>query len=153
MKKRVLLFLGIPVLLLSTACSAQSKTADAITTLSSPDAVVENFYSEYLSYFEDPETGNFRDPLSARMYANRSYFTQDLIDDIDNVVASFSTGGAYDPILCAQDIPDYITFDTPYVSDGQIMFMIEDNFEDHYFFVHLKQESDGWKIDTINCNF
>lgn len=153
MKKKVLIFLGIPVLLLSTACSARSKTVDATTTLSSPDAVVESFYSDYLSYFEDPETGNFRDPLSDRMYANRSYFTQELIDEIDGVVASFSDMAAYDPILCGQNIPDFITFDTPYVGAGSIMFMIEDSFEDHYFFVHLKQESDGWKIGTINCDF
>ncbi len=153
MKKKVYLFLGITIFLLCTACSTQSRTMDAASTINSPDAVAENFYSEYLSYFEDPETGDFRDPLSDRIYANRSYFTQELIDEIDGIVASFSTGGAYDPVLCAQNIPDYITFDTPYVSAGRVMFMIEDNFEDHYFFVHLEKENDGWKIDTINCDF
>jgi hypothetical protein len=153
MKKKVLIYLSIFILLLSVACSARSKTVDAATVLSSPDAVVENFYSDYLSYFEDPETGDFRDPLSDRMYANRSYFTQELIDETDGIVASFSEGGAYDPILCGQNIPDFITFDTPYVGAGSIMFMIEDSFEDHYFFVHLEKESDGWKIDTINCDF
>jgi hypothetical protein len=152
MKKKILLFLSITIFLLSAGCNTQSKTADAATTTSSPDAVVENFYSDYLSYFEDPETGGFRDPLSARMYANRNYFTQELIDEIDGIVASFSEGGAYDPILCAQNIPETITFDTPYVGAGSIMFMIEDNFEDHYFFVHLEKESDGWKIGTINCD-
>ncbi len=153
MKNKVLILSAISVFLLSAGCSAQSKAVNTGSEVSSPDAVVENFYSEYLSYFEDPETGDFRDPLSDRIYANRSYFTQELIDEIDGIVASFNTGGAYDPILCAQNIPDYITFDTPYVSAGRVMFMIEDNFEDHYFFVHLEKENDGWKIDTINCDF
>jgi hypothetical protein len=68
-------------------------------------------------------------------------------------VASFSEGGAYDPILCAQNIPDYITFDKPYIRAGYATFMIETSFEDHSFFVHLEKESDGWKTSTINCDF
>jgi hypothetical protein len=152
MKKKVLVFFVIAVLFLSVGCSSKTSTTNG-TDFSSPDAVVENFYSDYLSYFEDPESGDFRNPLKDRMYANRSYLTQELIDEIDSTVASFSEMAAYDPILCGQNIPDYITFDTPYVSAGRVMFMIEDNFEDHYFFVHLEKESDGWKIDTINCDF
>lgn len=151
MKKNALLFFVAAVLFLTVGCSSKTNTANG-TGFSSPDAVVENFYSDYLGYFEDPESGDFRNPLKDRMYANRSYFTQDLIDEIDNTVASFSDMAAYDPILCGQSIPDYITFDTPYVSAGRVMFMIKDSFEDHYFFVHLEKESDGWKIDTINCD-
>lgn len=152
MKNIILIFCGIAALLLSARCSAQLKEAN-INGMNSPEAVVENFYADYLSYFEDPETGDFRSPLSDRMYADRNYLTQDLIDEIDGIVASFSEGGAYDPILCAQNIPDYITFDKPYIRAGYATFMIETSFEDHSFFVHLEKESDGWKTSTINCDF
>jgi hypothetical protein len=153
MKKKVFVFLVVLFLVLSTACNSKANAADTTATTSSPAAVVTNFYSEYLSYFEDPETNAFRSPLASRIYANRNYFTQESIDKIDGIMASFSGGGAYDPILCAQNIPEYITFDTPYVSAGRVMFMIGDNFEDHHFSVHLTKESDGWKIDAINCDF
>ena len=145
------------IVLLTSACSTTSKTEIQSTstsaTLYSAEAIVEAFYSDYLSYFEDPATGSFRNPLADRMYANHAYFSQDLINTIDTIIASFDEAGAYDPILCAQNIPDYITFGQPIINAGKATFMIETNFESHYFFVHLNKEADGWKINTINCGF
>ena len=144
------------VVLLISACSTASKTeipaAPTSPTLYSAEAIVEAFYSDYLNYFEDPATGSFRNPLADRMYANRAYLTQDLINTIDSIIASFDDMGAYDPILCAQNIPDYITFGQPIINAGKATFMIETSFDSHYFFVHLNKEADGWKIDTISCN-
>ena len=132
------------VVLFTSACStarkAEIQSSSTSSTLFSAEAVVEGFYSDYLNYFQDAVSGSFRNPLADRMYANHAFFSQDLINTIDTIIASFDEAGAYDPILCAQNIPDYVTFGQPIISGGKVTFMIETNFENHFFFVHLIKE-------------
>jgi len=153
----MLLLLTAAFLLATSGCSKSSNQAATTTndqsnnsTLSA-EAAMESFFSDYLDYFEDPDTGAFRNPLADRVFTNRHYVTQYFIDQIDDTIASFNTGGAYDPIVCGQSVPDYITFNDPLVSPGMVTYMIKTNFEAQYFFVHLVKEADGWKINTINC--
>ncbi len=152
MKNKILFLTGILVCLLGVGCSVKTTTtATSNTEIQSPEAVLINFYSDYLSYFTDPKTGDFRDPLADRIYDNRTYLTQNLIDTIDSTIASF-TVGAYDPILCGQSTPDFIIPGDAYVMTGRVMYYVKDSFETHSFFVYLEKESDGWKIDKIDCN-
>jgi len=155
--RKIFILLTTAFLLATSGCSKSSNQAATnandqsnASTLSA-EAAMEGFFSDYLDYFEDPDTGAFRNPLADRVFANRHYVTQDFIDKIDETIASFDSGGAYDPIVCGQDVPDYITFDDPLVSPGMVTYMIKTNFEDQYFFVHLAKEVDGWKINSINC--
>jgi len=156
-KNKKFILLTVPFLLAIAGCSKSSDPITATTAGASPtsplsaEAAMESFFSDYLDYFEDPDTGAFRNPLADRVFANRHYVSQDFIDKIDKTIASFDSGGAYDPIVCGQAVPDYITFDDPLVSPGMVTYMIKTNFEDQYFFVHLVKEADGWKINTISC--
>ncbi|NMC46704.1 MAG: hypothetical protein GYA52_07700 [Chloroflexi bacterium] len=157
MKRKIFILLITTFLLAASGCSKTSNQVTATnndrsgnSTLSA-EAAMESFFSDYLDYFEDPDTGAFRNPLVDRVFANRHYVTRDFIDEIDEIIAAFDSGGAYDPIVCGQAVPDYITFDDPLVGPGMVTYMIKTNFEDQYFFVHLVKEADGWKINTISC--
>jgi len=75
-----------------------------------PEEVVHGFYAWYLGYIGDPASGGMRNPLADGAYRSSEFLSQALIQEVDEIIASFDRGG-YDPFLCAQDIPGSFSVD------------------------------------------
>jgi hypothetical protein len=66
------------------------------------------------------------------------------------LLASFEYA-AYDPFLCAQDIPESISADEAMVSGGAASVTVHTSFAGHSFKVDLQQFGGQWKISDIIC--
>lgn len=124
---------------------------NSITTGSTPDKVTRDYYNWYLScinnHFSTPT--NKKSPQQDCPYNQTGDLTNDLVTSLQQVKG-------YDPILCAQDAPQSLTFeksardttDTATVS----VITIWDKSAPHNIDVGLQQTEAGWKIYSINCN-
>jgi hypothetical protein len=87
-----------------------------ITCAGDPVGVALAFYTWYLGYIGDRSAGDFRNPLVDQAYHGHPLLSEDLVQEVDAVLAGFDRGG-YDPFLLAQDIPQNFSVD-PGVVDG-----------------------------------
>jgi hypothetical protein len=87
-----------------------------ITCAGDPAGVATAFYTWYLGYIGDRASGDFRNPLVDKAYQDHPLLSQDLVQEVDALLASFDRGG-YDPFLLAQDIPQDFSVD-PGVAPG-----------------------------------
>lgn len=105
-----------------------------------PDEVVNNFYRSYLAF-----PGN---PLVEKMYHGNGNLSPDFIQYLDE----FSAGGMmYDPVLCAQAKPNAFTLADTEKSKDQASVLVQTDFEDHEFVVHLVFDGSAWLIDSVDC--
>jgi len=93
--------------LLLSGCSPAAAPSAATAT---PAEVVTGFYGWYLDYIGEPGSEEMRNPLVDGAYRSSEYLAAEFVRQVDDLLASFEQGG-YDPFLCAQDIPDQLTFD------------------------------------------
>lgn len=117
-----------------------------------PVEVTESFYSWYLANLGyDPETGDFRVPSEAD-YAARPEASAELLARRAEIIASFaeSPGGGYDPLLCAQDVPESFSAELMEAGDGSALVKVETSFVGHTFGVRL-QEAETWQIVEVLC--
>jgi hypothetical protein len=114
-----------------------------------PEEVVEDFYSFWMSYPEEPG-GN---PIAERAYQSRDDVTESLIYQLDEVVNSFAGGPGYDPVLCSQDFPAKISFKETEKKEDLATVMVEQDFygSPKSLMVSLKLIDGVWKIDEIDC--
>ena len=164
MKTRLYIFSMIVLIcLLSLAgCQApQAALADSISGLEvqaphevqTPAEVAQNFYENYLAYFNGPD-GQFRSPLGDQVYRESPYVTEKFVRQVDEVLASFDGKGGYDPILCAQNIPMEIKVDSVFTSgDNANVLMHTDLLPDHAFNLELVNQDSVWRIDRVTCTF
>lgn len=108
----------------------------------SPEEVVESFYNWYIEY-----PGS---PLANRGYAESLYLSEKMVVRLDELIASFE-GGGYDPILCAQDLPNEIFVREATVSENTAEVPIESSFQGHSIVVNLVLRNGEWKIDGTSC--
>ncbi|MBN1179776.1 MAG: DUF3828 domain-containing protein [Anaerolineae bacterium] len=114
-----------------------------------PEETVESFYRWYIGY-----PGN---PLSDGAYRDSPYLSADLVQEAAETIASFEYG-AYDPFLCAQDIPQSFTLDPATISGDRASVVV------HYIWnagteyeattdmtVELQRAGSEWRIDSIPC--
>jgi len=120
-----------------------------------PADVVASFYGWYLDHAGyDVESGTMRNPLVDRSYAAREELSPALVDEIDALLASFREGGAaYDPFLCAQDIPTEFTVSTSSISESAAEVRVETSFVGHSFRVMLEKTGGEWTITAVRCSF
>jgi hypothetical protein len=137
---------------LAAGCSSQAQAAAPQTVETTPDEVVTEFYADYLAYSGDPASGDFRNPMVDRMYAERSDLTDEFITQIDELLASFD-GAGYDPLLCAQAIPESITTAEATINGDEAVVHVTTSFIDHSLDVELIKMDGGWKINNIRCGF
>ena len=111
---------------------------------SSPKAVTEAFYDEWVNAEEDP--------LATRLYEESEYTTQVFIESIDTTVSSFE-GGDYDPVLCAQDTPSSYTVSTRTKGEQEAETVVSTVFNDvtKEVVVKLIRNEEVWKIQNIKC--
>jgi len=120
--------------------SPEEQNAEAVKT-------VEDFYSWYLGY-----PGNV---VADGAHRSSEYLTAAFVEQVDELVASFTQGG-YDPFLCAQDIPGDLIVDETVVSGEQASVVIHEvwnagtDFEMvHDVVVELQRIGGAWKIADI----
>jgi hypothetical protein len=156
MKPRWYLLLGLvlSVTLLLNACasfsSPQDSTSGAPAAVPSdestpPEVIVERFYEWYLDYARSE--GN---PLEDGAYRSSEYLSPSLIERVGGMLGSFA-GAAYDPFLCTQDLPEYVSVEEVSVSGGIANVVVSSNFPDYSLTVELKLFEGEWKIDYILC--
>jgi hypothetical protein len=106
-----------------------------------PKEVVQEFYDGYISY-----DGN---PLVDHAYHNSPYLSRDFISRLDQ----FTVGEMqYDPVLCAQDVPQSFTPGDVEMEGSRVMIPVTTSFEGHQFVVELHQIEGVWMIDSVKCS-
>jgi hypothetical protein len=131
--------LALMLLLPLAGCGGPAASASR-----SPDRVVEDFYTWYINY-----PGN---PLVEGAHRSNELLTETFVEKIDAIRASF-TGGGYDPVLCAQDVPESFQVGSPEVADHAASVRVDTSFPGHFFGVELQKLEDVWKIADVECNF
>lgn len=117
-----------------------------------PVEVTESFYSWYLANLGyGPETGDFRKPSEAD-YEARPEASPELLARRAEIIASFAEmqGGGYDPLLCAQDVPESFSAELVETGDGEALVKVETSFVGHSFGVRL-QAGETWQIVEVQC--
>ena len=148
----VMLLIGAALVITGCGSNAQASTDVA------PKEVVERFYAPYATFRADP-TAEFSNLLGSKAYRESDDLSEGFIQKVDEIVASFDKG-AYDPFLCAQDIPGEFRFDAADVSDdGQTARVVmhevwnpNTEYEDvHDVDVELALVDGAWKISDVIC--
>jgi hypothetical protein len=143
------LFVGLAVL--ATSCGPSTADASADTSNeAAPQSVVEGFYQWYLDYIGDRASGHFRNPLVDRAYQSSEHLTPEFVQKVDGIIASFDRA-AYDPFLCAQDIPSQMLAGEADVIGDTATVTVHTDFVNHEFKVELVQVDGEWKISDVVC--
>ena len=124
-----------------SGCGA-AKAPVTATPDGGPQAAVEAFYNWYINY-----PGN---PLVDDAHRDSPHLTGDLLQRVDQVRASF-THGAYDPILCAQDIPNRIDVKAVSITGEVATVAVETDLGGHALTLTLKRIDGAWRIDDTGC--
>jgi hypothetical protein len=112
-------------------------------TVNSPEQVVNDFYGMWINH-----EGN---PMMDRVYQNNSLVTPALSQRIDEIIAGFDMGG-YDPVLCAQDIPQSFTVESVELTGNQASVLLSLDFYGFPRPVLVSLINNGsWKLDNISC--
>jgi hypothetical protein len=120
-------------------------------TSSQPDAVVQDFYACYLNEIGESGSEASHNPLTEKAYHDSAYLTLSFIDRVDQILAGFDGQGGYDPLLCAQDIPQVMSTDGTFFHNGRASVVMRSSFFNHFLTVDLQEVGDDWKIDNITC--
>lgn len=114
-----------------------------------PSQVVQNFYTEWISYSGEPPT---RNPITDRIYQTSGYVTDSLVKQLDETIESFE-GGGYDPVLCAQDRPESFSVQPAVVKGETAEVTVREDFYGEIKDVktELVLQDNSWKIDKIIC--
>jgi hypothetical protein len=109
-----------------------------------PEQTVSRFFTDWIGY-----KGN---PLVDRYYAESSLVSRSYSDKVDAILASFDKGG-FDPILCAQDLPEGIKIINTAVEGEKALVAIEKIFSggNQMSEVYLERQDGKWLISDIVC--
>ncbi len=91
-----------------------------ITCAADPAGVATTFYTWYLGHIGDRFSEDFRNPLVDQAYQDHPLLSEDLVQEVDVLLASFDRGG-YDPFLLAQDIPQDFSVDPGVTPDTAVV--------------------------------
>ncbi len=114
----------------------------------SPEKVVEDFYSQYLDCLKDhfrKLTG--KSPREDCPFNSNQALNKALIQRLEQKKGS-------DPILCAQNLPINISVDKALVNDNKASTLVHTLFGssvDNQIIVGLNDENGSWKIADITC--
>lgn len=104
--------------------------------------VVAGFYQWYLDYEGSP--------LAEGAYRDHPVISPEFAQAVQDRLDSFESGG-YDPILCAQDLPDAVEIGTITISGDSAEVMVTTSFSGHNFRVLLAAQDQGWQITDVVC--
>jgi len=129
----------------------QENTEVSVEPTGEPEQVAQTFYTWYLDYFGDPGSGDNHNPLSEKAYQGSPYLTSSFIGHVDEIVAGFQNQAAYDPFLCAQDIPQEVTPTGTFRHGERASVVMRTSFPDHFITLDLQTVENEWKIGNITC--
>ncbi len=112
----------------------------------SPEQTVKSFYDDWIKY---QGAGN---PISDRIYQESQVVTDELVKKLDSIIYSFEFGG-YDPVICAQDIPQSFKVELKSKNNDLAILQIEQDFYGSINFISVETIKIGkeWKINDIIC--
>jgi hypothetical protein len=143
MKKNTISILILALLGLSlAACAANPALAGQSLPELTPQEVVQYFYDNYR--LMDSSL------LSEDAYKSNPYLNADGVKYIDQVVAGFGEGGAVDPFICAQDMPDSFTAGEAVIDGSQAVVDVETGWGTRIK-VTLDVTGSEWKISKFEC--
>jgi hypothetical protein len=131
--------------LLSTAIIAGISYAFRGFDPQSPEEVVAKFYTDWTSYEGSP--------VGAQIYRGHASVSEDLALKLDQTIASFPEGGGFDPVLCAQDLPESLSITLLSKDRNNAEVLVEEDFWGSLknVDVALVKNWSGWKIKSIDC--
>lgn len=111
----------------------------------SPEETTLAFYSQWVNY-----EGN---PMVDKIYLESNLLTDSFKNKVDGIIASFDEFGAYDPILCAQDVPTQVDVVNTSIQEDSAVVLTEHNYSGGNKMVEvlLVKEDGNWKINDIIC--
>lgn len=124
-------------------------TIELPPTQASPLEVVEQFYAWYLAATRGPAPAA---AMNEGMVQESGYLTPEGVRRIEETIASFQ-GGGYDPVLCAQDVPESVSVQGFQPGAAQAEVWLGSSFAGHRLKVILLHGEEGWRIDEIVCLF
>jgi hypothetical protein len=119
----------------------------------SPENIVTDFYTCHIQRLNPTNPEQPTTPSSDELCGKSKIFTASFIDRLDELTASFGEQGCpYDPILCAQDVPDRFEVKSVW-HNAQVTasVLVQTSFENHFILVELLKSEAGWQIDDILC--
>jgi hypothetical protein len=148
-KQFILCVLSVAVALAVVLGGCSPAPVPAEASPSTPEAAVESFYEWYMGY-----SGN---ALVDGAYRSSEYLTDEFVQQVDEIVASFDRGG-YDPFLCAQDVPASLSVGEVAVSGEEASVVVRETWNPgtEYELVHdvtvaLRLVDGTWKIADVTC--
>lgn len=112
-------------------------------------AVVEGFYAEYLGYIgQGRASGEFRNPMVNRAYREMPGLAPAFVEELDALVEK---GLMADPILCAQDVPEFVEVASVKEEGSRAVVTLSDSFPSHMLTVDLDRSGAEWLITGIRC--
>jgi hypothetical protein len=141
------LFLAV---VLSACVGAASASVDPSGDAATPEEIVESFYAWVIDWEYDPQQ-NAPQPPEGHYY-ERQEIAPELVYHVERTIASFDGKGGYDPLLCAQDIPENIRAGEATFNGDQATVIVTTSF-DTEFSVALIQLGGQWKIRLVECRF
>lgn len=153
-------FFGVNVHKKTTTTTTPSTTTSTSTTSTTtpsvaPEKVAENFYNFYLNLINPNGQMNgqaiFQSTSPYKLKSSFStYLTSTLITHLESLYNSSSTN--HDLILCAQDIPDRITYDKATITNTTATSIVNLQFSpvSKITLGYLKQNN-SWLINSITC--
>jgi hypothetical protein len=120
-----------------------------------PEGVVESFYGWYLDYAGyDEASESMQNPLVDGAYAERPELAGSLVEKVAKILKSFEHG-AYDPLLCAQDLPERFEVELAESGEDAATVLLHEYFSfnpwPHTITVHVSNEGGEWLIRDVLC--
>lgn len=145
MKK--IITISLTVLMSSALIIGGTYAVKRVTTPAlSPEQTVRSFYSSWIEYQGE---GN---PISDRIYRESDLASAAFTQKLDAIIDSFEFGG-YDPVLCAQDIPQNFEITMTSQDEKEALARVAQDFYGlpKFVMVELSKQSGRWQIDNIAC--
>lgn len=118
-----------------------------------PEQVTEDFYTWYLGYIDQPGSRQMRNPLVDKAYRSSEYLTDAFIRQVDEKLLA-SERKAYDPFLCAQNIPDCVAVDKAVITGDEASVIVHEIWYGgevmHDVEVDLERLNGQWRIANIS---
>lgn len=110
----------------------------------SVEDTAKEFLTSWISY-----DGN---PIVDRIYQNNPHVSNEFSQKLDDIIDSFETS-AFDPVLCAQDIPSDITIVNTSTQENDAIITVNENFSGYNKLIEilLKKTGDTWLVNDIVC--
>lgn len=147
--------------LLFTACVSEPNVEPTATpepepvTASTPQESVQAFFEYWMDYSTPDANGNFHNPMVDKIYRDSPYLTPGLKEAIEEALLSMGPGG-YDPVMCAQDTPQWINVKEIVIEGEQASAQVETSMLSstrtyHTVPVRLERHGEVWLISEIDC--